>query len=64
MGQNWERQLWKKNQEKKMNMLLENNIILEVRQKQEHILISSTSTITKSKSVIVLNFLHLEKSKT
>ena len=49
MGQNWERQLWKKNQEKKMNMLLENNIILEVRQKQERILILSTISTHRQK---------------
>ena len=51
-GQNWERNLItivEENQEQKLNMLLENNIILAVRQKQKHILILSLiSTQAKS----------------
>ena len=43
-SQNWEQNLItivEKNQEQNLNTLLENNIILAVRQKQEHILILS-----------------------
>ena len=44
-GSKWERNLItivEENQEKNLNTLLENNIILAVRQKRKHILILST----------------------
>ena len=51
-GQNWECNLIpivKENQEKKLNTLLENNIILAVRQKQKHILILSPISTHRQK---------------
>ena len=51
-GQNWERNLItivEENQEKNLNTLLENNIILAVRQKWKHILILSPISTHRQK---------------
>ena len=51
-GQNWEQNLItivEENQEKNLNTLLENNIILAVRQKQKHILILSLISTHRQK---------------
>ena len=51
-GQNWERNLItivEENQEQKLNMLLENNIILAVRQKRKHFLILSLISTYRQK---------------